>query len=96
MTRDQIVAFSEDVTKRIATGAIELAPITEKQHKRIKRRSQHELLPFLVLWAIQYQKDYGLNGLHPTHYDLMVKYGARMVDFRRASNASERMKPLED
>jgi len=52
-----------------------------------KRTEQHELLPFLALWAVQYQKDHGLDGLHPTHYDLMVKYGARMVDFKRATNA---------
>lgn len=50
-------------------------------------RKQHELLGFLVIWAVQYQKDYQLDGIHPGHYDLMVKYGARMVDFKRATNA---------
>jgi hypothetical protein len=49
---------------------------------------QHELLPFLAVWAVQFQTDHKLNGLHPTHYDLMVKYGARMVDFKRATNAT--------
>ena len=46
---------------------------------------QHELLPFLAIWSVQYQKDHGLDGLHPTHYDLMVKYGARMDSFKRAT-----------
>lgn len=55
----------------------------------MSRRTPHELLPFLVLWADQYQRDYELNGLHPVHYDLMQKYGARMDKFRRASNAAE-------
>jgi len=50
------------------------------------RKQQHELLPFLALWAVQYQKDHGLDGIHPTHYDLMVKYGARMDSFKRATN----------
>jgi hypothetical protein len=51
-----------------------------------RSKSQHELLPFLALWAIQYQKDYGLDGLAPVHYDLMVKYGARMDSFKRAGD----------
>lgn len=51
------------------------------------KRNQHELLPFLALWADRYQRDYGLDGLHPVHYDLMVKYGARMDDFKRATDA---------
>lgn len=50
------------------------------------KRRQHELVAFLALWAVQYQKDYGLDGLHPTHYDLMVKYGARMNAFTKATN----------
>lgn len=48
----------------------------------------HELLGFLAVYADRYQRDFGLNGLHPTHYDLMEKYGARMVDFTRATNAA--------
>lgn len=52
-----------------------------------KRRKMHELVGFVALWAEQYQRDFGLNGLHPVHYDLMEKYGARMDDFRRATNA---------
>lgn len=47
----------------------------------------HELVPFLAMWAVQYQRDYRLNGLHPIHYDLMAKYGARMDDFKRATDA---------
>jgi hypothetical protein len=47
----------------------------------------HELVPFLAMWATQYQRDYKLDGLHPVHFDLMQKYGARMADFKRATNA---------
>jgi hypothetical protein len=55
--------------------------------KKPKKRSHHELVAFLAIWAVQYQKDCDLDGLHPTHYDLMVKQGARMDSFKRATNA---------
>ena len=53
-----------------------------------KKPRQHELVAFLAMWAVDYQKAFKLNGLHPTHYDLMKKYGARMDSFKRATNAS--------
>lgn len=62
------------------------APIASPARPK-RRKQQHELVVFLALWAVKYAEDYELNGLHPTHYDLMEKYGARMNDFRRASNA---------
>lgn len=49
-----------------------------------KRRYPHELVAFLVIHAVQYAREFGLDGLHPFHYDLMVKYGCRMTDFKRA------------
>jgi len=52
-----------------------------------RRKKQHELVAFLAMYAVDYQKVYKLNGLHPRHYDLMEKYGARMDDFQRATNA---------
>jgi hypothetical protein len=54
----------------------------------LQNDGSHELLGFLAVHADRYQRDYGLDGLHPVHYDLMKKYGARMVDFKRATNAS--------
>lgn len=68
-----------------------LAEDLQRASERVKqlrpRKSAHELVPFLAMWATQYQRDYKLDGLHPVHYDLMVKYGARMDDFKRATNA---------
>jgi len=61
--------------------------IRTRHGTRKKKKTQHELLVFLALWADEYQRRYELNGLHPTHYDLMVKYGARMDSFKRATNA---------
>ena len=57
------------------------------EKKAMAKRKSHELVGFLAIWAVQYQKDYGLDGLHPGHYDLMKKYGARMDSFTRATNA---------
>jgi hypothetical protein len=54
----------------------------------MKKKRQHELLGFLVIWAVKYQEDYKLNGLHPIHYDLMKKYGARMDSFMRATDTN--------
>lgn len=53
----------------------------------MKKRKQHELVAFVAIWAVQYQRDYGLDGLHPTHFDLIEKYGGRMDSFKRATNA---------
>ncbi len=50
------------------------------------KRKARELVCFLALWAVDYQKSHELNGLHPQHYDLMKKYGARMDSFTRATN----------
>ena len=43
------------------------------------------VIAFCAPWAVEYAKDHGLDGLHPTHYDILEKCGARMVDFDRAS-----------
>jgi len=53
--------------------------------KKPKKRAPHELVAFLAMYAVDYQKFYKLNGLHGIHYDLMKKYGARMDDFKRAT-----------
>lgn len=55
----------------------------------------HELVAFLAIWAVQYQRDGALNGLHPIHYDLLKKYGARMDSFTRATNATAALEAAE-
>lgn len=64
--------------------------------KKPKKKRMHELVGFLAIWAVDYQKNYDLDGLHPTHYDLMKKYGARMDDFKRATNHNSELKSLSD
>lgn len=52
--------------------------------KKPKKKRAHELVGFLAMWAVDYAKAYKLDGLHPRHYDLMKKHGARMDSFKRA------------
>ena len=47
------------------------------------------VIAFLGPYAVQYSKLHELDGLHPTHYDILKKCGARMVDFKRAAPQSE-------
>ena len=41
---------------------------------------------FVVLWASQWAGDFGLpdGHLHPVHFDILKRCGARMDDFVRA------------
>lgn len=57
--------------------------------QRAKKRRPHELVGFLAMWAVDYQKAFKLDGLHPKHYALMKKYGARMDSFKIATNSAD-------
>lgn len=43
------------------------------------------VISFCAPWAVTYARDYGLpeGTLHATHYDILARCGARMVDFKR-------------
>ena len=45
------------------------------------------VVAFAAPWAVTYARDMGLPDLHlhPTHYDILAKCGARMDDFTRAA-----------
>jgi len=56
----------------------------------VRLRAENEdlkqsVIAFLGPWAVKYAETHALDGLHPTHYDILEKCGARMVDFKRAS-----------
>lgn len=44
------------------------------------------VVAFAAPWAVEYARQRGLppGQLHPTHYDILAKAGARMDDFTRA------------
>lgn len=48
------------------------------------------VVTFLAPYAVNYSTDHGIDGLYPTHYDMLARCGARMVDFKRASIAELR------
>jgi hypothetical protein len=52
---------------------------------------KQSVIAFCAPWAVTYARDGGLpdGHLHPGHYDILEKCGARMVDFTRASLQGE-------
>jgi hypothetical protein len=48
-------------------------------------RLRSEVITFCSLWAGTYARDNGYPDrcLHPTHYDILARAGARMVAFTR-------------
>ncbi len=53
------------------------------------RELRETVIAFTAPHAVQYARDFGLpeGHLHPTHYDILAKAGARMDDFTRAEIA---------
>ncbi|MDJ1632302.1 hypothetical protein [Rhizobium rhizogenes] len=54
-------------------------------------RLKADVIAFAGPWAVEYARLHQLpkNSLHPTHYDLLARCGARMDDFSRAAVAPE-------
>lgn len=53
---------------------------------------RQSVVAFGSIWATQYAREYGMpdGHLHPTHYDILKKAGARMDYFTRHKPTSER------
>jgi hypothetical protein len=66
-----------EVAKMIATARME-----ERECCRL------DVIAFCAPWAITYARDRGLpeGHLHPTHYDILERYGARMDGFVRGED----------
>lgn len=49
---------------------------------------KQSVIAFCAPWAVTYARDFGFpeGHLHPTHYDILERCGARMVDFTRGSD----------
>lgn len=69
--------------KRSAPAMI--AAIRELRAENARLKS--EVVAFCGPWAAQYARETGLEPghLHPTHYDILEKAGARMANFTRAA-----------
>lgn len=72
--------IADDGAEQSAT-AREIAALVEERNDL-----RSSVIAFCAPWAVKYAKMHGLpdGTLFPTHYDLLAKCGARMVDFKRA------------
>ena len=64
------------------------AILTEIRELRAENaRLKSEVVSFCGPWAAQYAREIGLEPghIHPTHYDILEKAGARMANFTRAA-----------
>ena len=87
-----------DIVTRLRAGTTDGTSLTwavtdihQEAADQIERlRAENEDLKTSVIafcgpWAARYASEWGLpeGTLHPTHYDILEKCGARMVDFVR-------------
>lgn len=78
---------SDANARRIAACVNALAGIPiEAIESGVVAELKQYVVAFCGPWAFQYSRDFGLpeGHLHPTHYDILEKCGARMDDFTRA------------
>ena len=76
--------------ERMLSAALAVSPL----HKRAKELEAEiadlklSVVAFAGIRAVEYAKLHGLpkDTLHPTHYDLLEKCGARLDDFARADS----------
>lgn len=81
-TGNLILEMAEEIEKLRA----DIAEAVAAERKKVSE----DLIAFLAIWAVRYQHEHELDGLHPTHYDLMEKYGCFMGLFSKATNAAIR------
>lgn len=69
-----------------------VADLLEAQAREIEGLKQ-DVIAFCGPWGTTYAREFGLpkDHLHPTHYDILERCGARMVDFTRAALQDGRM-----
>ena len=52
MTREEIMAWSDEASRRVATGQVEFAPLSEKQRARRKVQKSTSLRRWGVIWVL--------------------------------------------
>ncbi|MES2173831.1 MAG: hypothetical protein V4523_07775 [Pseudomonadota bacterium] len=80
------VAFAPLVNRMASLSPAAHADVREADAMRAEIADlKSSVVAFGAPWAVQYAKDFGLpaNHIHATHYDILAKAGARMVDFIR-------------
>lgn len=98
--RAEAAEASRDFARRCAENAVKAHNDMEEQRdaataERDRLRAEvadlrESVVAFAAPWAGQWAKDHNLphGHLHPVHYDILAKAGARMDDFTRAALTS--------
>ena len=78
---ERLQAYSSEGT--IYDEAADTIARLREENERLKA----EVVTFCGMWAEQYARQLGLpeGHLHPAHYDILERAGARMDDFTRAA-----------
>lgn len=81
----QAIAAKFQGAESVARSATERAERLEKENADLKS----SVIAFAAPWAVSFGEGHGLpkGHLHPAHYDLLARCGARMVDFTRADDS---------
>jgi len=69
--------------------AVQLLTEAASEIERLRgalEKAHQNVVAFCAPWAVRYAQDHGFprDHLHPAHYDILEKAGARMDDFTRA------------
>ncbi len=84
--QDGFIADSEPLARAaIAAYEATLRPAVQSLEAELAE-VRSTVVAFAAPWAVNYAKDMDLapGELHPAHYDILEKCGARMDSFRRA------------
>ncbi len=78
---DALLSDVPEAGRRIQALEAELAGV-RTENADLKQ----SVIAFCAPWADEYARSFGLerNEMHPGHYDILAKCGARMDSFRRA------------
>ena len=72
---------------------VKLVEEAGEENKRLKA----DVVAFCAPWAVSYARDHGFppGHLHPGHYDILRRAGARMDSFTRASLTHKTIKDAQ-
>jgi len=79
----------------VAVAAVAAAREESRQEAaEVIEELRRNVIAFCALWAGTYAQDHGLpdGHLHPVHYDILARCGARMDAFSRAETGEEARK----
>ena len=82
--------LSAPALRDTVSGLADLADAQAQENARLRAENadlKTSVVAFGAVHAVTYAKQWGLpdGHLHPHHYDILEKAGARMVDFTRAA-----------